>query len=238
MKKFRLWFASALVVILTATLVWAGVTNFDSVTTQKTSDDTYNYRGNNSSGTRTFSVDASGNVYIAGTLTNSTTKTVPLPLNSFKIVDASLSGPYAIQALSNSSSPGMLINRKMPTVVFGDQAASVIMTSFSVPQDYSSGGAFRVMASQSTTGVYIDFDVYVNTPGMAAFDSSATGQTPVIVHASALASPTAVTLTPSADFSALIPGAWVSVRIWRDTAAAALGILYIHDVAFSYTSSR
>ena len=50
-------------------LVWAGVTNFDAIKVIAKSGDTYQIEVDNSSGTRVFSVDSSGNVYTGGAVT-------------------------------------------------------------------------------------------------------------------------------------------------------------------------
>ncbi len=64
-------------VLLLAVLAWAGTTNFDAVTVAPTTNDTYGLRVDNSSGTRVYSVNSSGNEYVAGTLavTGATTLT-------------------------------------------------------------------------------------------------------------------------------------------------------------------
>lgn len=54
--------------IFIATSALAGVTNFDSVTVTPKDSDTYGVRANNTSGTRVYSIDSSGNVYVAGTI--------------------------------------------------------------------------------------------------------------------------------------------------------------------------
>ena len=72
MKKFRKYLQPIVTCLLSlffiAALTWAGGSNFDSViVTPNAVDDTYGLRLNNSAGTRLFSVDASGNMYVYGT---------------------------------------------------------------------------------------------------------------------------------------------------------------------------
>jgi hypothetical protein len=112
------------------------------------------------------------------------------------------------------------------------------MITFRVPYDYSSGGAFRLICteSDSTTPNQVDFDVYVNRDGRAA-DSSATDQTPVAL-AGTTATPDVITLTPATDLTGLAAGDWITVRIWRDDTATGTGDLEVKGVEFFYTATR
>jgi hypothetical protein len=112
-----------------------------------------------------------------------------------------------------------------------------VLTTFRIPVDYASGGAFRLFCteSDSTTPNQVDFDVYVNSNGVAA-DAAATGQTPVAL-AGTTATTSVVTLTPATDFAALAAGYWVTLRIWRDDTAEGTGDLEVKGVDFYYTAA-
>ncbi len=141
-------------------------------------------------------------------------------------------------ALSSSSAPGIEIDNVLPNVVWSDGEATPIMISFRVPNDYASGGAFKVLAteSDSTTPNEIDFDVYVNKDGQAA-DAAATGQTPVAL-AGTTSTPDEVTLTVATDFDNLAAGDWVTLRIWRDDTATGTGDLEVKGVTFYYNAKQ
>lgn len=153
-----------------------------------------------------------------------------LPLNGFVLDDAT--------PVSGLTAPGFEIDDLIPNIVWADAETTPIVITFVIPEDYASGGAFKVLAteSDSTTPNQIDFDVYVNSDGVAA-DASATGQTPVAL-AGTTSTPDMVTLTPATDFAALAAGQWVTLRIWRDDAADGTGDLEIKGVTFFYTATQ
>lgn len=172
-----------------------------------------------------------GTLAVTGTFTNSRERGFTLPLTGF--VFENTGAP-----LSTSTTPGLEVDDAIPNIVWADGETSAVMITFRVPYDYSSGGAFRVFAteSDSTTPNQIDFDVYVNRAG-SAIDSAATGQTPVALN-QATSTPSVVTLTPATDFASLAAGDWVTLRIWRDDVAAGTGDLEVKGVEFFYTASR
>jgi hypothetical protein len=176
-------------------------------------------------------LEVDGNVRFDGTLTATIEREIALPLGSFGIKDTGV-------PLTASTTPGFEEDDAMPNIVWADGETSPVIQSFRVPTDYSSGGAFRVLAteSDSTTPNEIDFDVYVNADGTAV-DASATGQTPVAL-AGTTSTPDVVTLTPATDFASLAAGQWVTLRIWRDNTAAGTGDLEVKGVSFHYTASQ
>lgn len=254
MKRWKLLLVTSLMAVALCAVAYAGVTDFDAVRMTASPDDTYQVQVKNSSGTSKFTVDSSGNVIAAGTLNvtgattlgtagittgNITTATITtlnhsrersfgLPLTGFVTSDG-----YVI---TQSTAPGIEIDDVMPNIVWADGETTPAIITFRIPADYSSGGAFRVFAteSDSTTPNQIDFDVYVNSNGAAA-DSSATGQTPVAMTGT---TPEVVTLTPATDFSSLAAGYWVTLRIWRDNAADGTGDLEVKGVDFFYTATN
>jgi hypothetical protein len=158
-----------------------------------------------------------------------------LPLNTFAYAaDAS---PVKV---TTAGIPGLEIDDVLPNIVWADGETSPVLVTFRVPTDYSSGGAFRLMCTESvsTTPNRVDFDVYVNRNGRAAA-SSASDQTPVVL-AGTTSTPSVITLTPGTDFVSLAAGDWVTIRIWRDDNAVygATGDLEVKGVEFFYTASN
>jgi hypothetical protein len=105
------------------------------------------------------------------TLTAATERDITLPLGAFT------SNGEDIDA---ATAPGFELDDTIPGIVWADGETTPATITFRVPSDYSSGGAFRILAteSNSTTPNQIDFDVFVNSDGVAV-DSSGSNQTPV-----------------------------------------------------------
>jgi len=158
---------------------------------------------------------------------NYQTSTVQLPLLGFITTNVD-------PILSATSAPGVEVDDYIPNLVWADGETTPAMVSFRVPVDYSSGGAFKILAteSNSTTPNQIDFDVYVNGDNQA-IDASATNQTPVAL-AGTTATPNEVTLSVTTDFAALSAGKWITLRVWRDDVADGTGDLEVKGVAFYY----
>jgi hypothetical protein len=105
---------------------------------------------------------------------------------------------------------------------------------FRVPDDYLSGGQFKLFcdSSNSTTPAQVDFVVYKNRGG-TAWDAVALDQTPVALTQTA-GTPETVTLTVATDFSALAAGDQVLFSVWRDNASLGTGDLELYDAIFEY----
>lgn len=180
----------------------------------------------------TITVESGGTLAIesGGTLTYARERSFTLPLFGFVSNDGAV--------LTSSTAPGLEIDDLIPNIVWADGETTPVMITFRIPSDYSSGGAFRVIAteSNSTTPNQVDFDVYINKDGVAA-DASATGQTPVAL-AGTTSTPDVVTLTPATDQASFAAGAWVTFRIWRDDTATGTGDLEVKGVEFFYTASN
>jgi len=171
-----------------------------------------------------------------GTLTFARERSFTLPLTGF--VNAHDASPIVV---TTTGLPGLQIDDYLPNIVWTEAGyASPVSITFRIPSDYSSGGAFRLICTESvsTTPNRVDFDVYVNRNGRAAA-SSASDQTPVVL-AGTTSTPSVVTLTPGTDFVSLAAGDWVTLRIWRDNSAArgATGDLEVKGVEFFYTASN
>lgn len=141
-------------------------------------------------------------------------------------------------AITASTAPGLEVDDLVPAIVWADGETTPVQINFRVPSDYSSGGAFKVFAteSDSTTPNQVDFSVYVNADGSAA-DAAATNQTPVALDG-VTSTGTEITLTVSTDFSALAAGSWVTLNIWRDDTATGTGDLEVKGTAFYYTATQ
>ena len=156
----------------------------------------------------------------------------------FSVGDFVNSTDSAVGQLSTTSVPGLEYDNGICSVVWGDGETSHIQVTFAIPDDYSSGGAFRVLADESAnnTPCQIDFAVFVNTPDAAAgWDSSVTDQTPVALTDSEANSPEQVTLPVTTDFASLAAGDHVTLLIWRDDVADGTADLEIYYVEFYYT---
>lgn len=178
----------------------------------------------------TVNVQSGATFNIDGTLTHSRERSFGLPLFGFVSTDGVV--------LTNSTAPGLEIDDLLPNIVWADGETTPVMITFRIPSDYSSGGAFRLLCteSDSSTPNQVDFLVYVNKDGQAV-DASATNQTPVAL-AGTTSTPDVVTLTPGTDFASLAAGDWVTIRIWRDDVADGTGDLEVKGVEFFYTASN
>jgi len=157
-----------------------------------------------------------------------------LPLGSFiSEIDSTTAA-----ALTAATVPGLAIHNSYLSLDWADGEVTPATITFRIPSDYSSGGLFKVLATESaaSTDNEIDFDVYINKNG-TAYDSAATGQTPVVI-AAVTTTPAEVTLTPATDFAALAAGDWVTLRIWRDNTATGTSDMQVRGVAFYYTATQ
>lgn len=153
-----------------------------------------------------------------------------LPLTSFYSSD----GSATILPITQSTAPGLEVDNTLPSLVWADAEVTPVSTTFRVPKDYYKGGEFRVLcdSSNTTTKNQVDFNVYVNQDG-AAWDSSATNQTPVAMTETA-GTPEVVALRPATDFNALQPNQYVTLNVWRDNTATGTGDLEIYNIQFYY----
>lgn len=173
-----------------------------------------------------------GTLTVTGTFTHSRERAISLPLTGFTVNDVT------VQVVGSTTAPGFEIDDLIPNIVWADGETTPVQITFRIPSDYLSGGAFRVIATESGTSTpnEVDFDVYVNKNGQAA-DSSAHNQTPVAL-AGTSSTPSEVTLTPASDFDSLAAGDWVTLRIWRDNTATGTNDLEVKGVEFFYTASN
>ncbi len=161
-------------------------------------------------------------------------RSMMLPLTGF----VTTTGASTIAPLSATTTPGLELDNLLPCIVWADSEATPAMITFRVPDDYLSGGAFRLLcdSSSSSTPVQVDFSVYVNTVTSVSWDAAATDQTAVALSSSA-ASPCMVTLTPATDFASLDSGHCVTLRVWRDDVSDGDGDLEVSYIEFYYTGN-
>ena len=224
------------VLLLVVGLGYAAVTDLDGIRLKATGDETYQLEVQNSSGTQVFSVDSRGNTYVSGTLTAAAARSIPLPIMSF-VVQETASTVSILTATTTTTPAHVNISNNVPVIKLGYGYTTPVSITFRVPNDYLSGGGFRLMANQSgtTTACTVDFDVYVNAAG-STMDGSATNQTPVTLTYAGT-TPSLVQLSPATDFAALAAGDWVTLRIWRG-ATTGTDALQVGDVSFFYTASQ
>lgn len=179
-----------------------------------------------------YTKNASGTAQVMG----GTKRQIQLPLNAF-MVETGGNGSTVGSApapLSTSTTPGLEIDDNMVSLVWADGETSPVQVTFRVPDDYMSGGRFKLIATESGTSTpnQVDFDVYVNADGVAS-DSAATNQTPVAL-AGTSSTPDEITLTPATDFASLAAGNWVTLRLWRDDVETGNNDLELKGVVFEY----
>jgi hypothetical protein len=162
---------------------------------------------------------------------------LPLPLSEAVIVDADSN--FTVQ-ITTSTTPGYVVDNEATFVEWGDGEESPVQWKFRVPNDYASGGAFRVLMGRShaSTIPAADFEVFVDTTG-TAFDTSATDQTAVqVCDTVGAGSPEEETLTVTTDFASLAAGNIVTLNLWRDNTNASTDTLELYYAEFYYTASR
>lgn len=209
------------------TSLWVGSSTDTS--TQTVGDDDVYIKGH---------LEVDGVIYTDGGI-DSVVRYYQLPLLNF-LGSAEQGITEVGSILTTSTVPGITTDDGVINLVWADTETSVGVTTFRIPADYASGGAFKVIATQSasSTKCEVDFNVLVNTSG-STIDSSATGQTPVQLTTLG-STPSEITLTPATDFASLAAGDWVTLRIWRDDAGTNAGTndLEVKGVAFYYTAIK
>ena len=140
-----------------------------------------------------------------------------------------------------------------PALVWKDDTVvTPALITFRIPEDYLSGGAIRLFASETgavsdtsvgtyraanASGVKVDYDVYVNTEG-TRFQTADDiyNQTAVLVGGTP-GRVEEVTLTITDGSDSLIDSTtdqWVTLRIWRN-AGESTNALWVHGGEFYYT---
>jgi hypothetical protein len=232
MKKRIFAYVAVLVLLLFSVWCFASETKWDSVRVAPTGDDTYGFSVDYPDGTRVWSVTKAGVVYAP------IVRAINLPIMAVMATNSTYDTVYGGPLINSGIYPGLgcppvALHASQVAIAWATGFTTPVAITFRVPTDYYSGGAFRVLATQSTGDSSIDFDVTVNK-GSTAFDNAATDQTAVNMRVGTT-SPEVVTLTPATDFASLAAGDWVTLRYWR---SAGTGTTYVHDVEFFYTASQ
>ena len=229
MKK-RFLYITAILMLLAAPFLWAGVTNFDSVTVQPESSDTYGLRVNNSSGTRIWSIAK----------TNGPVKSLPIPIMGFSVIGATSTNVSPITVFTGGSvatgANALRLyqeNTYYPGIRWYCCIVTPVYVTFRAPDNYRTGGTFKVLCYQSALNTAISADMLVNTPSSTSSWSSTFGsQSVVTVSTANVVSPFAVTLAPGGTIAA---GDWVTLRLWRSSNSST-GTLSVLGVEFYYNA--
>ena len=143
-----------------------------------------------------------------------------------------------ILTTSATSGPYVALNNNAASLVWLDGSISMAQVTLRVPSDYSSGGTFRALCDSdaTTTPTQVDFSLFINTDGAAAWDAAASDQTPVAL-ARVFSSPEVVTLSPDATDAALIAAnSFITINVWRDDTATGTDNLEMYWLGFYYNS--
>jgi hypothetical protein len=185
----------------------------------------------------TLNFSSGMNVTTSGGTTTIGLGALDLPLSDFVLNNAGTVTP-----LTSSSQPGLAgTSTGSSFIEWADAETVPVQTTFRVPDNYGSGGAFRVLVgrgSGDTLPPAIDFQVWVNG-SVVAFDSAATDQTAVdLTPAIYDGSPEEKTLTVATDFAALEAGQYVTADFWRDNTNVSTATLELYAVQFTYTATQ
>jgi len=169
---------------------------------------------------------------VTGTLISSTStviRSIPLPVLGFALSDGNL-------LARTMSRVGFYITPStsyVPSLVFPEKS-SPVTSDFRVPDNYSSGGYFKLMAYQSgNSGLCrVGFDYRVNSNGSALATTATTQPEFALAHAGP--TPTQVVLTPT---MALVAGQIVNLRLWLGATSTGTDTLHVFDTTFIYTST-
>jgi len=130
-----------------------------------------------------------------------------------------------IEVVSAATDPGLEMDNGAISLVWADGETSYAQVTFIVPEDYVSGGGFRVYCDQSGVAdgdgvgspTKVDFYVQVNDVGEYWVTSALTSQAPAATSGGG-GSPQSVTLTVATAFTSLEAGDVVTLVVGRDDA--------------------
>lgn len=162
-------------------------------------------------------------------------RSVQLPIMNFSIFLFSSS----ILPLSNSTTPKLAINNLIPSLVWVDNVVTPAQTTFKVPDDYLSGGYFRVFAHESGTmsPCHIDYYLTVNRSG-TAWDTATNNYVTVPLTGGSTDSPSFVTLPATTDMASVVAGDVITLTMWRDNTNTSVNDLEVSYVEFYYKSKQ
>lgn len=164
------------------------------------------------------------------------TRKVDVPLGSI----FGLNGATTIAPLTSATTPNLTyVADQGAHLVFSEDDTDSIVASINVPQDYSSGGIFKMVVDTSgaiVTDWNFDFETAIGqTSGTEAWDSSLDNETPVDVPDTA-GEPNVMTFTPTAQ-SDISAGDVVNIKITPDTnTASGEPDVEIYSLWFEYSA--
>lgn len=168
-----------------------------------------------------------GTIY-ADDISRSTDTTIVLPVSVFTL---NTSGN-----LTTTTQPGLESDNSLTSVVWADGETTPIHTTFRVPDDYTSGGNFRIVASQSSADAgncQIGWGFYLNQDGETWDTSRWDGS---FITVTGTATPDYIVLTESTAFSSIAAGDLITIEFWRTDDVAGTGDLEIYYAEFYYDS--
>uniref|UniRef100_A0A6H1ZG46 Uncharacterized protein n=1 Tax=viral metagenome TaxID=1070528 RepID=A0A6H1ZG46_9ZZZZ len=195
-------------------------------------------------------VEIDGSLYIDGGISGTAVITAtniadPTRVIQFPLVAATIdtSGTQTVMGNDGVTAPGIAATDGIPAIVYGTSAETAsIGWSFVLPQDYSSGLAFRMITSTDTDTTYaswgIDWQLFVNKPSVA-FDAACFDQT-VVTNSNTTPSASNVQLTFTPDATALADmaaGYTVTVFFWPSDSRAS-GTIEVKSVEGRYTATQ
>lgn len=138
-----------------------------------------------------------------------------------------------VSDITRTNAPGLVMANAVCMVDWANGETSPIQITHSIPNDYTSGGAYRITCTETTSVApyFVDMDVYVNREG-ATRDSSATNQT--AVRLAGQTTPNIITITPATDFSLLYRGKIITASFWPLNTYSNSGNFRIEKVEFVY----
>lgn len=176
-------------------------------------------------------------IYAKSATFSSLYRSVKLPITEFTIFN--ILNSNAILPLSASSVPKLAINNLIPSLVWVDNAQTPAQVTFKVPDDYLSGGYFRVFAHESGTmsPCHIDYYLNVNKSG-TAWDSATNDYVTVPLTGGSTASPSFVSLPATTDMATIVSGDVVTLTMWRDNTNVSVNDLEVSYVEFYYKAKQ
>jgi len=194
--------------------------------------------------------------WTATNMRSSATRNVQIPLSDFFIEAGSTqetigTGGYTQPTIVAVGGVSIMATGNSQVLNFANAGYTAVTAVFKVPDDYLSGGSFKVLTSVGYGAIYstppcLDFGVLVNQSG-SAIDSAFTNQSYARQASDNTvgATPYLHTLTVSTDFASLTSAKWVTLRLWRAETAGAgtldctgTASLNVRGVTFVYTSSN
>ena len=163
------------------------------------------------------------------------TTVIRLPLADFFQTNGGVgNGVLSVAPLTEATSPNFDLQNGVVCLVWDDGDTSYAQTTFKVPQDYISGGIFKVFVDYNTgaDNPEIYHQVYVNSDG-TTWDAAVTQQGGTDPAGTA-GTPELVTLEVTTDFDSLAANDVVTFAICRSDDEASTADLELYYVDFYY----